>query len=264
MRHLQPKCLTNSECTSLGKWSGSEKGSFGKGVFFRVALLQTEIGTKDFFRGANFLTKNALKIFPKLLSLSLLWVRICPAKFPPNFPQNVPPQNQKKKSPTSFCRSAGRRSFQKSPSSRGSREFSEMGRIRFRRVWFQTLSSVSFFAPHRVPGRELSEFLSAYYLCARANSPIFFAKLTEFAVTLSEAQRVLFSETVLETVFCLLPKFRESRDSRDPVENKILENLEILEIPPANRLLSQWPFFPLPNEAFIGKGASLIREEKTA
>ena len=28
-----------------------------------------------------------------------------------------------------------------------------------------------FFGPHRVPGRELSEFLSAYHLCAKANSP---------------------------------------------------------------------------------------------
>ena len=30
-----------------------------------------------------------------------------------------------------------------------------------------------FFGPHRVLGRELSEFLSAYYLCAKANSPSF-------------------------------------------------------------------------------------------
>ena len=30
-----------------------------------------------------------------------------------------------------------------------------------------------FFGPHRVPGRELSEFLSAYYLCDKANSPSF-------------------------------------------------------------------------------------------
>ena len=30
-----------------------------------------------------------------------------------------------------------------------------------------------FFGPHRVPGRELSEFLSAYYLCAETNSPSF-------------------------------------------------------------------------------------------
>ena len=44
-----------------------------------------------------------------------------------------------------------------------------------------------FFGPHRVPGRELSEFLSAYYLCAKAKSPSFcFAELTEFAVKLSE------------------------------------------------------------------------------
>ena len=45
-----------------------------------------------------------------------------------------------------------------------------------------------FFGPHRVPGRELSEFLSAYSLCAKANSPSFFTELTEFAVKLSEAQ----------------------------------------------------------------------------
>ena len=54
-----------------------------------------------------------------------------------------------------------------------------------------------FFGPHRVPWRELSEFLSAYYLCAQANSPSFAAELTEFAVKLSEAQWVPSSETVL-------------------------------------------------------------------
>ena len=30
-----------------------------------------------------------------------------------------------------------------------------------------------FFYPHRAPGRELSEFLATYYLCAKANSPSF-------------------------------------------------------------------------------------------
>ena len=45
----------------------------------------------------------------------------------------------------------------------------ETGRTRFRRVQFQTPSSESFFVPHRVMGRELSEFLSAYYLRAEAN-----------------------------------------------------------------------------------------------
>ena len=30
-----------------------------------------------------------------------------------------------------------------------------------------------FFLPHRVPGRELSDLLSAYYSCANANSPSF-------------------------------------------------------------------------------------------
>ena len=74
---------------------------------------------------------------------------------------------------------------------------SETGRIRFRGVRFQTPSSASFLGPHRVPGRELSEFLSAYDLCAKSELPEFFAELTEFAPELSEAQWVLFSETVL-------------------------------------------------------------------
>ena len=46
-----------------------------------------------------------------------------------------------------------------------------------------------FLCPHRVPGRELSEFLSAYYLCAKNELTEFFSKLTEFAqnsVRLSE------------------------------------------------------------------------------
>ena len=50
---------------------------------------------------------------------------------------------------------------------------SEPGRIRFQRARFQTLSSVSFFGPHQFPGRELSKLLSAFYLCAKANSPSF-------------------------------------------------------------------------------------------
>ena len=44
-----------------------------------------------------------------------------------------------------------------------------------------------FFGPPRVPGRELSEFLSVYYLCAKTNSPFFFAELTEVAAELSES-----------------------------------------------------------------------------
>ena len=55
------------------------------------------------------------------------------------------------------------------------RRLSETGRIRFRRVRFQTPSCVSF-GPRRAPGRELSEFLLAYYLCAKPNSPSFWQK----------------------------------------------------------------------------------------
>ena len=50
---------------------------------------------------------------------------------------------------------------------------SETGQIRFRGAPLQTPSSVSFFGAHRVPGSELSEFLSAFYLCNKANSPSF-------------------------------------------------------------------------------------------
>ena len=42
-----------------------------------------------------------------------------------------------------------------------------------------------FFVPHRALGRDLSQFRSAYNLCAQANSPRF-AELTEFAAELSE------------------------------------------------------------------------------
>ena len=48
------------------------------------------------------------------------------------------------------------------------------------------LSEIS--CPHRLPGREVSEFLSALYLRAKAKSPSFFAEPTEFAPKLSEAQ----------------------------------------------------------------------------
>ena len=47
------------------------------------------------------------------------------------------------------------------------------GEYGFREHGFKTPNSVSFFDPHRVPGGKLSEFLSAYYLCAKANSPSF-------------------------------------------------------------------------------------------
>ena len=50
---------------------------------------------------------------------------------------------------------------------------SEMGRIRFWRVRFQNEELSEFFGPHRVPGREISEFLSASYLCDKTKSPSF-------------------------------------------------------------------------------------------
>ena len=43
-----------------------------------------------------------------------------------------------------------------------------------------------FFGAHRVPGRELSEFLSAYYLWCQSELTEFLAEVTEFAAELSE------------------------------------------------------------------------------
>ena len=62
------------------------------------------------------------------------------------------------------------------------------GRIPLRRARFQTPNSVSFLALTEFRG-ELSEFFSAYYLCAKANSPSFSQNspsLPQNSVTLSE------------------------------------------------------------------------------
>ena len=84
--------------------------------------------------------------------------------------------------------------------------FSETGRMRFRRARFQTPSSVSFFGPERVPGRELSELLSAYYLWAKANSP-----------SLSQNSPSLPQNSVRLSEFSSLKQYFCSRNSIPPV-----------------------------------------------
>ena len=80
----------------------------------KVARLQSEFCTKDFFRATNFFTKNAPKFSPKFLTEIFEPLfrgseksRKIPSKFPTEF-SKFP--CEKKKSPTSFCRSAGRTS----------------------------------------------------------------------------------------------------------------------------------------------------------
>ena len=58
------------------------------------------------FRGTNLLTKNGLRNFPPNFRACVLWVRKVSAKFPAIFPS---PPKKEKQSPTSFCRSAGRK-----------------------------------------------------------------------------------------------------------------------------------------------------------
>ena len=60
-----------------------------------------------------------------------------------------------------------------------------------------------FFGAHRVPGSELSEFLSAYYLCGKANSPSF--SQNSPSLPLNSVSSLLRNST-LETVFRPFPK----------------------------------------------------------
>ena len=85
----------------------------------------------------------------------------------------------------------------------------------FRRGDLSNTELSEFFGPRRVPGRELSEFLSDYSIVCVCQSKLaeFFPELTEFAVKLSEAQWVLFSETgnsTLETVCRPFPKNKKN------------------------------------------------------
>ena len=62
------------EITSRGpqKTKMTSRGYFCACLFFRAARLQNEVGTKEFFRATNFLTKNGSKFSPKLLSLNFV------------------------------------------------------------------------------------------------------------------------------------------------------------------------------------------------
>ena len=65
---------------------------------------------------------------------------------------------------------------------------SETGRIKVSESTVSNTELSEFFGPHRLPGSELSEFLSAYYFVCQSELTEFSAELTEFAPKLSEAQ----------------------------------------------------------------------------
>ena len=67
------------------------------------------------------------------------------------------------------------------------------------------------FGPQRVPGRELSEFLSAYYLCAKANSPSFLQNSTNLP---PNSMCSLFRNRTLETVCACFVKDLRSPATR--------------------------------------------------
>ena len=90
-------------------------GSFVKGIsrhkMLTVARLQSEFCTKDFFFEPRIFLRKMLRNFPRNFGAFVLWVRKnsrkIPAEFPTKFPK-FPCKKIKKKSPTSFCRIAGR------------------------------------------------------------------------------------------------------------------------------------------------------------
>ena len=86
-----------------------------------------------------------------------------------------------------------------------------------------------FFRSHRVAGRELSEFLSAYYLCEKANSP----SLSQNSPSLPQnSVSSVFRNSTLETVFRPFPmdalRFQIARFYSD-----------LLGVPPWSLLLSK-------------------------
>ena len=83
----------------------------------------------------------------------------------------------------------------------------ETGRIRFRRARFQTPNSASLLGRRWVPGRELSEFLSAYGLCGKVNSPSYFCRNHQVC---RRTQWVLSSEAVLSNSIPPISYFRPS------------------------------------------------------
>ena len=74
-----------------------------------MAHLQSEFCTKVFFSSSyEFSHERCSENFPEFFEPLFCGSEKIPTKFPPNFPLNFPAKNRKK-SPTSFCRSAWRR-----------------------------------------------------------------------------------------------------------------------------------------------------------
>ena len=67
-----------------------------------------------------------------------------------------------------------------------------------------------FFDPHRVPRRELCEFLSACYLCTKVDSPSFAQNSPSL---LQNSVSSLLRNITLEAVFRSFPKFRTKKNS---------------------------------------------------
>ena len=108
---------------------------------------------------------------------------------------------------------------------------------------FQTPNSVSFFGPHWVPVSEVGEFLSAYYLCAKANLPSFSQKL-ELTELRQNSVSSLFRNSTPETVFRPVPYIRPRWTKWTILVHFGLANAKIqLGIRSFWPKLAKWPFW---------------------
>ena len=85
---------------------------------------------------------------------------------------------------------------------KSSNTFLQIGRGKVSESTASNTELSEFFGPHRAPGRELSEFLSAYYLCAKGNSPN--SPLNSPSLPQNSVSS-LFRNSALETVFRPFP-----------------------------------------------------------
>ena len=197
-------------------------------IHFKVARLQSEVGTKYLFLFTNVLIENVPNFSLKCLGLYFVGPKN-PTKLPSNLPQKFP---AKKKSPTSFCRSTWRTfrgKLLKCPEASPGRIPCKIlqclyGKTPWRipadgpnTVSESTVSNTELselFGPHWVPGREFSEFLSAFFCLPKRTHRVVFCRAQRVCLW---TQWVLSSETVLSKQYSAsFPHFCRGARSTNP------------------------------------------------
>ena len=159
-------------------------------------VCRTKFARKLFFELRN-LSRKMLRNFPRIFE-PLLGGSKKSREIPSKSPAKLPSPKIKKKITDELLQDRREKYFGNGPNT-----VSESMVSKHRTQWF--------FHSHRLPGRELSEFLSAYYVCAKANSP----SLSQNSSSLAKNPvSPIFQNSTLETVFCPFPKSR-ARTNRE-------------------------------------------------